>query len=242
MAKYYRGRKQEFDDMVYGYLLKRLREPMDRTDAFCSGRVDEFGNALGKTNDWAYTKLDALLFRLRAKLGNAINDIEDTYGDVDTLSLMNGSVDPTEYKRKYTPVVSLVEEASYLPPEQRGFDGIISEESDMTMPERISFAMTVATYLLYCIKLDRIPTQPEFDKEVLAATEGTFGIRSLGSCQDIESYLRKSKLINGRNLENHGYLLAVRIAKVVAANNLCQQDINIVDNLSRDWAVLSRAG
>ena len=242
MAKYYRNKKKEFDDIVYGYLVKRLCEPIERSDAYCSGRVDEFGHPLGKDNDWAYTKLDALLFQLKSKLGDAIAEIENKYGDVDSLSLMNGMVEPDKYQEEFTPIISLVEESSYLPEGQRGFDGIIDENSDMTMPERISFAMTVATYLLYCIKLDRIPTTVEFDNEVLPATEATFGIRSLGSCEEITDYLRTSKLINGKNLENHGYLLAVRLAKVIAANNICQHNNNSVDNLSRDWMVLSHVG
>lgn len=46
MAELYKKEKQGFDQMVYAYLVKRLREPIEDTDAFGTGIVDERGAAL----------------------------------------------------------------------------------------------------------------------------------------------------------------------------------------------------
>lgn len=228
--------------MVYGYLVKRLTEPVKSSDAYGNGHIDEYGNEIDGNEDWSYTKLDRLVFDLRSLLGPNVSKIADgKFADIDTLSLMTGN-DTSKYDVKYMPVVSLVEEAGYLPESTRGFDGIVSDDSPLSKPERVQFALTVATFLMYCLKKDRMVLPVEFDEHVLGGTEATFGVRSIGSYEEIFNYLKKSKLVNSRDIENSGIVLATRLAVVINANQLCIGDGTDPDDMSSSWGVLARHG
>ena len=241
MAKLYRDKKEQFDKMVYGYLVKRLTEPLAETDAFGNGHIDEVGNELNGDEDWSYTKLDKLILDIRAALGDQLGTlVKDSYKDVDTMSLMGGEVDSAGYLEKYAPVVGLVEEALYLPECTRGMGGEIADDGEMTLQQRISFALTVATTLMVSLIKDRIINQIEFDNEVLPDTEATFGVRSIGSAQEMAQFLRNAKLSNGRDLTNQGIVLAARLAKVIIENGLCSKEKQL-GNLAPQWEKLSYA-
>lgn len=240
MGKIYRKKKLDFDRMVYAYLVKRLREPIETSDAYRSGSVDGFGAPRVKDANWAYTPLDRLIFDIKAELGDKVNALTDDYADVNALCLMSGTVDPSKYKDRYDGIIALVEQSAYLPAEYRTDDPYVDPESDLSYDERVSRALTVATYMLFCLKLDRLPYGTEFDS-ILDATETTFNIRAIGSEEEIRDYLNRSHLINGRDLSNEGYLLAVRIAKWIVAHDLCStsQDLG---NQAQNWRQLSNAG
>ena len=83
MSRLYTKKKQEFDDTVYGYLMKRLSMPITDTDAYHTGHVDEKGNELKAPDDWSYTRLDKLVFDLKAILGDRVKNLGKAYADVD---------------------------------------------------------------------------------------------------------------------------------------------------------------
>ena len=85
MSRLYTKKKQEFDDTVYGYLAKRLSMPITDTDAYHTGHVDEKGNELKAPDDWSYTRLDKLVFDLKAILGDRVKNLGKAYADVDAL-------------------------------------------------------------------------------------------------------------------------------------------------------------
>jgi len=244
MSQLYKDSKEKFDAKVYGYLVKRLTEPYDSTDAFGMGHIDEQGNEANPEEDWSYTKLDKLVFDLRAALGTGIKKIvKDSFDGVDPLALMNSPVNPAEYLAKYDGVVKLVEEVTYLPDAQRGQAGRSagSVESGMTREERVSFALTVATAILVSMLKDRIVSSTEFDDEVLIDTEATFGIRSLGSANEVIGFLRSNGLSNGREITSEGVRLAYRISREIAGNNLVNPKGGGINNLAMSWVEVSRA-
>lgn len=244
MSQLYKDSKERFDARVYGYLVKRLTEPYESTDAFGMGHIDEHGNEANPNEDWSYTRLDKLVFDLRAALGDGIGKIvKDSFEGVDPLALMNSPVNPREYLAKYDPIVQLVEEVTYLPDGQRGKGGQSTQtvDSGMTREERVSFALTVATAILVSMLKDRIVSSTEFDDEVLLDTEATFGIRSIGSASEVIGFLRSNGLSNGREITSEGVRLAYRISRVIAGNNLVDPKGGGMNNLAMSWMEVSRA-
>lgn len=242
MAQLYKETKEKFDNRVYGYLAKRLLEPLEDTDAFGCGHIDEFGNEVDPKEDWAYTKLDRLVLGLRAVLGDRLKEIvkEAGYSGMDPLACMLGKAGPDDFNKNFSPVVKLVEEASYIPASERGKTGALAD-SDSPMNQRVSFSLTVATYLLECLLKDRNITPDEFDKEVLPGVEATFGVRSIGSAGEISGYLRSAGLIDGRDITQQGIVLAVRVARECVKHDLFTRCTRGIDNLSKSWEQLARA-
>ena len=249
MAEMYKKDKQGFDQMVYAYLVKRLREPIEDTDAFGTGIVDERGaeNPQAASNpnaSWAYTDFDKLVFLLKSTLGEQVNTLPKVFDGFDSMLLMR----PTQLAENlpvYRKVIGLVEEISYLPPENRG-EGKMqpqAEEDGMTMEMRMQRAFTCASFLMSCIingGTVKSENLMNFDEEVLDITEGTFGIRGLGTYKDIVDYLKAGKVIDYAHVNPEGYLLAVRIAKVLAtANNTIFMDKELVGNEFRSWRTLA---
>lgn len=244
MSQLYKENKEQFDAKVYGYLVKRLTEPYESTDAFGMGHIDEHGNEANPSEDWSYTKLDKLVFDLRAALGDGIKKIvKESFDGVDAMALMNAPVNPKEYLAKYDGIVKLVEEVTYLPDAQRGKGGSSSKavESGMSREERVSFALTVATAILTSMLKDRIVSTNEFDDEVLLNTEATFGIRSVGSAKEVIGFLRSNGLSNGREITSEGIRLAYRISREIVENKLVNPKGGGINNLAVSWMEVSRA-
>lgn len=243
MAKKYRNRKLEFDRMVYAYLVKRLREPINMTDSYNVGAIDGFGvaRADGIKAFWGYTPLDRLIFNLRALLGDQVKDLTGDFDDADTLMLMTEASDPSRLHEKYDGIVSLVEELAYLPPEQRWTgEPFLDQNSELTYSERVSQALTVATAMLYCIKMGDTPPMSMFGK-VLDAVESTFAVRSIGTADQIVKMLKDAGVVEGRELNSEGYLTLVRMARWIVGHALLHGD-GSVDDLSADWKALSTVG
>ena len=243
MSQMYRDKKEKFDSMVYGYLVKRLCQPIESTDAYGNGHIDEQGNEISGEEDWSYTKLDKLLLDLRAALGpNVKKLVKDSFDGVDAMALMDSPVEAKTFVNNYMPIAKLVEEARYLPDNLRGQPGAPEEavESGMTTEQRISFALTVATALMVCLLKDRQVNTAEIDTEVLPATEATFGIRSLGDADDIIGYMRDAGLVDGRDITNAGIRLVYRISREIVEKSLVSTSRPGVDNLAGSWMEVSR--
>lgn len=241
MSRMYTKKKQEFDDTVFGYLVKRLTTPITDSDAYHTGHVDEKGNELKAPDDWSYTRLDRLVFDLKAILGNRVNNIAESYADVDAYALMNGTVDAGKYAAKYHPVLAVIEEAAYIPPALRGQAGEANETSDLPMSERISFALSVANFLLYSARFSRFPNSVEIDNEVLPSVESTFGIRALGAQQEFLDYVRNAKITDGRGLNDNGYILLVRAARKIVSSDILKPRNFGELNQTEQWRTVANA-
>ena len=239
MARWYTEKKKELDDIAYGYLVKRLITPITDTDAYHTGHVDELGNELKPADDWSYTKLDRLVFDLKTILKDRLNRMDQAYKDVDPLLLMHSPVDTKSYQEKFRGILSVIEEATYIPPSLRGKAGEPNDTSELPFTDRVSFALSVATFLLFAAKLSRFPNESEVDNEVLPATECTFGVRSLGSYQEFMDYARSAKITDGRGLNNDGYVLLVRAARKIVNDSLCNSIATNVQDMTDKWRSLS---
>lgn len=251
MAAIYKKTKQEFDQTVYEYLVKRLREPVEQTDAFGCGLIDERGAERPSANQenaaWAYTDLDKLIFFIKSAMGSAVDTLPSVFDWIDSLAIMN-KADLVKNVPVYRKVIGLVEEISYLPPENRGVGKMQPEADDatLTMEQRLQRAFTCAQFLLYCI-INNGTVQSEnlmentFDQEVLAGTEATFNIRAVGTYSDIVNFLKKGKVIDYASVKPEGYALAVRIAKtlVTADETIFNKDTTLMLNDAKSWRTLS---
>lgn len=241
MGKLYKDKKKDFDGKVYGYLIKRLTSPITDSDAYHMGYVDEYGNEMKPIDGWAYTRLDRLVFDLKSILGSRLDGMRTNYADIDSLALMIGVEDVKGYTKRYTPLLSIIEEAAYIPPGLRGKAGEVDETSNLPMSDRISFALSVATFLLFSAKLDRFPNEYEIDGDVLPAVEATFGIRSLGSMSEFRDYASNAKITDGRGLNDDGYRLLVRAARRIVSQSLCHRSSESTDDMSSNWRSISNA-
>lgn len=251
MAAIYKKTKQEFDQTVYEYLVKRLREPVEQTDAFGCGLIDERGAERPGANQenaaWAYTDLDKLIFFMKSAMGSAVDTLPSVFDWIDSLAIMN-KADLVKNVPVYRKVIGLVEEISYLPPGNRGVGKMQPEADDatLTMEQRLQRAFTCAQFLLYCI-INNGTVQSEnlmvntFDQEVLAGTEATFNIRAVGTYSDIVNFLKKGKVIDYASVKPEGYALAVRIAKtlVTADDTIFNKDTTLMLNDAKSWRTLS---
>lgn len=251
MADIYKAKKQEFDNAVYAYLVKRLREPVENTDAFGTRMIDETGADTGNQSangKWAYTSLDKLIAFIKSALGQEVDRLPKVFDGIDSLVLMN-QMDLVKNVPVYRKVIGLVEEISYLPAENRG-EGRLQPEADepgMTMEMRMQRAFTCAQFLLECIINNGAVASEnvmDFDHTVLDHVEGTFNIRSVGSYKDIVDYLKKGRVIDYANVKPDGYMLAVRIAKalVTANDTIFNKNTADVNNEAESWRTLSTYG
>jgi hypothetical protein len=246
MAKVYKTKKAEFDDMVYAYLMKRLRCPIEKSDSYFSGAIDDMGNPIANATNgsWAYTNLDKFIMQLKSLLGEkGIAALSADYDDLDAMYLMAGGK-TDGYWKKFEPVIALVEETSYLPPEQRGRGEYVEEEADgMSKEQRLERALTIANFIMAAIRNNsELVSDDSYARYVLPSVESTFSVRSLGSRNEIVDYLKKGGLADYRQLLPEGHLLAVRLAKYFIKNDLCSKNTDDGDNYARLWRQLASYG
>lgn len=245
MATHYRNRKKEFDDIVYAYLVKRLRCPTDRSDSYFTGAVDDMGNPIGEhPAEWAYTNLDKFVARIKSMLGErGVQSLTADYDDIDPMYLMNGGK-VEGYWDRFDPVISLVEETAYLPPEQRGRGEYTEGDSEegLTKEQRLERALTIANFIIASIKNNgELISEESFNNYVLPSVEATFNVRSVGSRGELIDYMKKGGLCDYRQLLPEGHLLAVRLAKHIAKSELCHGDGD-EDDYGRLWRQLASYG
>lgn len=248
MADIYKKTKEDFDKSVYAYLVKRLREPITETDAFGTGIIDESGAETQQGNPnakWAYTDLDKLVAFIKSAMGTSVDTLPSVFDGFDSMLLMK-QMDLVKNVPVYRKVIGLVEEISYLPPENRGQGNMqpVPDEEGMTMELRMQRAFTCAQFLLECIINGGTVSSEnvmDFDHDVLDSVEATFCIRSVGSYKDITDYLKNGKVIDYAHVKPEGYLLAVRIAKelVKANDTIFNPDKDNVLNEAKSWRTLS---
>ena len=109
------------------------------------------------------------------------------------------------------------------------------------MSDRISFALSVANFLLFSARFGRFPNEVEIDNEVLPSVESTFGIRSLGSQTEFLDYARNAKITDGRGLNNNGYVLLVRAAKKIVSGDMLKPRGSGEFNQAEQWRTVANA-
>ena len=72
MAEHYKKTKYENDNKIYVYLMKRLFDDIQETDACNMGIIDSMGNIIGTpdaSDKWGFTMLDKFIILIKKQMG-----------------------------------------------------------------------------------------------------------------------------------------------------------------------------
>lgn len=244
--KQYEEIKREFDDNVMTYIAKRVFVEINKTPAFVNGVIDENGSITGKSKGWDYTNLDRFVMALKQRIGEEnlreLLDVYSGYSAVDDLMIMKSNKKPIDNKRiaALKRIVSKVESLGYL--ENVREQGDYIGESDMPMDAKISWALTVLTFLIYSLKADRLVTSIEFDSNVITSVEITFYVRGCREYSDIKSFVDSSGLSTDGKINGKAIRAIVSCATDMMEGCLLTNDNSRIEDQSRNWEKLSARG
>ena len=237
MDKIYKQHKENIDNLVYNYLICRLCEPIENTDAYLDGCVDSNGNSKKNEHKWSYTKFDKFVNELKKLLPI---DKMKTRSDIINISnidplriIIDKKLNSDAFIKNIEPIISYIEQYNYFPningyDDNNGFDVL-------SFRDKVSFMLTLSTFLLYSIKYDRLPTDIEFNNNILPSVEITFNVRSIGTNDEYKSFCYMNKLSDKKTLTNDGILFTVNIAKLIQKNNLTTEYVKNIDNQYLNW-------
>lgn len=243
----YREEKEQFDNQAFSYLMKRLFEDYDETDACHSGVIDGIGNVIGEPDDkskWSYTMLDQFVNMLKQNLSeDALRSIFNNYSymrDIDPLFIIkNGDVDYNEYIEHFKNIVTKVNDKSFLPEYLFHEESYVEEEEGMNFADQVSRALTIATFLLYTLRSSRNLVDVDFS-DVLESVECTFNMRPFGTYSTISSYCKDHGLIDSSTISEEGIRLLVTISKEVTEANILNKSKDLKHNHRANWVKLSK--
>lgn len=239
--KNYKEQKKEFDDKVMLYLVNKLFTENIDTDSYKEGITDGNGNLLKdvtKSNSWALTSLDNFIFSLKDKLGESgINSMFGKYswiGDLDPLYIINSKDKPNynNLKEGYNKIISRMEDNNFLPDDvkRRDNDEFINN-SNKAFRDRVSFAATNFTLLLYSLIDKELPNSVNFQFNVLPSVEIMWRVTPLDDYSECVNFLKDSNLIDTYNkITNKGIVLLVNISKLAIDNELLNSNLDRVEN------------
>jgi hypothetical protein len=243
--KPYKERKLEFDTQVFSYLMKRIFEDFDESDACNAGIIDGIGNIVKEPDyksQWTYTMLDQFITMMKQTMGqDTLRDMFADYShckDYDPLYMMNDatlSVDMSHIKN----IVSIVNDKSYLPAHLYHVDDtFIDEERGLNYSDQISKALTIATFLLYGLRSERCPDRNLFSDAIVGSVESTFNTRAFNDYEKIADFCKKNKLIDSR-ISNEGIRMIVKIARELVHSNILAKNDH-AHNRTALWIKLSK--
>jgi len=248
--KSYAERKKEYDDKMFLYIAKRLFDDLDETDAAHEDIIDGVGNVLktpNATNDWAFTSMDRFLLLIRQQLGeDTIREVLQNYEftkDIDSLFIMAHGMDCDYVKLREVlgAIVTKVEDKSYLPEYlyHENDEEYIEDEEGLNFTDKVRRALTVATYLLYGVRNQAMPSSTMFDRNVLPSVELTFGVRPWGNHDECIEYCNTHGLTEFSDIKGEGIRLLVTLSKLFVDGGLLLKDSTRVENQTRNWTKLA---
>ena len=197
-------KKKEFDQMVALYLANKIFTPISQTDAYKEHIIDGVGNVIKNpmvNNEWAFTVLDKIILGLKqhfgeAKLKDLLKNLEWT-GDVDPFLIINSKQDSSLNKIKDTLklIITKVEDADYMPDKIEHKEEFL-QESEESFRTRVSFAITLATVLLYSLRNDEVPDEIYFRHNVIPSVELTFSITPSTDYDKCITFIKKNNLVD----------------------------------------------
>lgn len=244
--KTYEQHKAEFDDNVMSYIAKRIFEDISKSPAFINGVVDGNGSILNKGNGWEYTNLDRFVMALRHRIGEdslrELLDVYSGYADVNDLMIMKGLQKPIDNKRMngLKRIVSKVDSLGYLD-EVRASGDYISSDDD-SMDKKISWALTVLTFLMYSLRLDRPLTSVEFEVNVIPSVEVTFYVSAVRDFNVIKEFVDSSALLTDGKVNGKSIRAMVSCAKDMISSGILTRDGGRIEDQSRNWEKLGERG
>lgn len=252
MADQYKKTKLEFDNKIYVYLMKRLFDDIQETDACNMDIIDSMGNIIGnadKSDKWAFTMLDKFILILKKQIGDtnikALVSNFEYIKNIDPLFIMNmrSGTNLHEVKDTFDKIVTLVNDKEYLPESLYHDDSYVEiNEEVLNYCDYVSKSLTIATFLIYAIRVDRIPTSIEFDGSIINSVESTFNVRSLGTFDEIKKFCEDNKLIDHTKITSEGIKLLVKLSKIIKNGNILSNSTDRIENQSHNWKRLAGVG
>lgn len=248
--KNYETQKKEFDDVVMTYMAKRIFTEIDSSPAFINGVTDAMGNVINKSNGWDFTNLDRFIIALKQRLGQenlrGLLEVYSVYSDVDDLSIIKSAQKPITNKSmdSMKRIVSKVESLLYLDDVREQGDYFASEDHEDLegIDNRISWALTVCTFMLYALRLDRVPTSIEFESNIIPSVEITFYVSAFKDYGRIVDFITKTDLIDDGKASRKCVRALVSVAKDIVDGKLHTSDGSRIEDQSRNWRKLSERG
>ncbi len=249
MAEQYKKTKYDNDNKIYVYLMKRLFEEIQETDACNMNIIDSMGNIIGKADSsdkWAFTMLDKFIILIKKQIGDDnIKSLLSNFEyikNIDPLFIMNMPSGTNLHKVKDTfdKIITIINDKEYLPESLYHNDSYVEiNEETMNYCDYLSKALTIATFLIYAIRFDRLPTSVEFDGSVVNSVESTFNVRSIGSFDQITKFCEENKLTEYDKITKDGIRMLVRLSKVIVDGNILNTKGDRIENQSHNWKRLA---
>ena len=246
----YEKQKEAFDKKLMRYIAARIFTPVSETDACDEGIIDDIGNEVAEItsdNQWAFTPFDRFILACKQRIGDdTLRDLLGSYswlGDVDPLMIMNDSCESkNNHESKYKAfeeVISAFEGTDYLPDGMSNTTNYLRDDDENyefpEFKERSSWALTLASFLLYAIRQSDIPTSIDFDGNIMPSTTLTFNVRPYNDYGKCKTFLADNGLLDADGITNAGIKVLHRVAKVLVSSNLLSNVGGRIEERSRDW-------
>lgn len=221
----YDKKRAEMDSVAYAYILSALSDSGNAPDT-------DFGRLVS-----GIRKLlpDAAVYSIDASGYGALDPLRISYAR---------DLSPDRWETSMSGVISCLDasgDALSGSSAEGGDSGSITGLEFGGYRNVVSFALTAASYIMYSIRIDRIPTEVEFSRSVTAETVSTFAVRPFTDMGTLTDFIRGRGITNSRRLTVGGYRTGVVIARRVVESGILCGD-GSVDDMSAKWRTLSDAG
>ncbi len=240
----YNEQKKKYDYAVMSYIAKRIFTDIDDTPAFNAGVIDSFGNMRKDPVGWEFTNLDRFVLAIKQQIGEEnLRDLLEVYSDhadINDFRLMRTMDKPfiPSEMDSLKKIVSTMESLAYLA-EGRDDSYIDDENVDHCgFDGRVSNALTLATFLLYAMKLERMPTSVEFFTTIIPSVEVTFYHSANNDYDQLKEFIQKNKLMDEKSLATRAVRALVSAATSMLDGGLLTMDGSRIEDQSRSWEKL----
>jgi hypothetical protein len=240
----YKEIKKEFDDMAMSYIAKRIFTDIEDSDAYSAGIIDSMGNMKVKQSGWEFTNLDRFILAMKQTVGeDSLRQLLDVYSnhkDIDALRLIKATTKPIKSNELniLRDINSIFDSVSH---NDDYIEGIGVSPYDEVLSDKISWTLTLATFILYAMKFSRIPTSIEFKANIIPSVEITFYITGCNEYKEIVDFCKQHVLI-----DDYGKVTPKVIRAMVSAANkmlsggLLTYDGSKIEDQSKSWEKLGK--
>lgn len=250
--KKFKEKKKEFDNKASLYFMNRAFSDLKDTDAYKEKLIDGVGNVISKStldNNWALTSFDKIILLLKQTLG--ADKLKGLLGNfewvkmLDPLYLINmkGTPNFKSLIDGWKSIITKIEDATFLPElvQRTNNDTINTSFVESEFSDKLSFALTSATLLLYTFINDKMPNSIDFTHNIMPSVETTFWITASNDYSGCIKYLKENELLDHYDkVTNKGLRMLVSISKDLITNGLMNSVIDREENKYKIWERLSQ--
>lgn len=248
--KSFESQKKDFDQIAINYFVKRIFDDISESDSTQEKITDSVGNIVNQPtnkNDWAFTHFDKLILALKNSLGskylrNLLSEYE-WVKDVDSLFIMNmkKGTDISNVRKHLGMLVTKMEDTSFLPPDIVHKEEYIEyDDENENFCDKVSKALTMATFLLYAYRNDKVPSEIDFNHNICPSVEISCNIRPFKDFNKCKELCEKQKLIDTSGITMEGIRKMKSVAECLYDGKILSMNANRVENQSHNWEKLAR--